>query len=146
MRLTWVRNASTYCNAYLYACMIACCWAVPLVPWTFWGCPQCRRLPICHVHIRDSSHCGQPGKYASARRSRACLPCAWIFGLAPAYAWLHSGQEPQHAFWGRFMLLTQPPISAVDALCLYSWPAVSLSALDWQSATDTMNVSQQLSS
>ncbi len=82
---------------HLCAHVITCFWELPLHSPRRYGVRPIGMRPFCDdqdtggfsplfTQTEDSSTLRQPDRAASARRSRACLPCAWFCGLVPACA------------------------------------------------------------
>ena len=83
----------------------------------------------------DLSTFRQPTRAASARRSRACLPCACLWTstcLCLTALFRRASIHILRAFYSADIgiPLIQPPISALRALCLRSWPANWTVSLD----------------
>ena len=98
-------------------------------------CASQQAASIIFTETGDFSTFRQPTKAASARRSRACLPCACLWTstcLCLTALFRRASTHILRAFYSADIgiPLTQPPTSALRALCLRSWPASWTVSLD----------------
>ena len=101
------------------------------------------------TQTEDSSTYRKPVRATSARRSRACRPCAWFCGHdlhVPDCTLQQSLDTHAEGFYSADIVMTTNATSdsALHALSLRSWPAVGLSASTSQSAATLQLISQHL--